>query len=94
METIDQETTPTIKIKKKIIRRKKVKKETPKVTPKVIEKKEKDEEINIEILIKKFIESKDEKRQKAYLIALDHLGTSFDIEKSLGFIKFKNNYKK
>lgn len=93
MESIEKETTPTIKIKKKIIRRKKVKKETPKVTPKVIEKEE-DEEINIEILIKKFIESKDKKRQKAYLIALDHLGTSFDIEKSLGFIKFKNNYKK
>ena len=48
------------------------------------------EEFNF--LINKYIESLNEKEQIAINIAKDHLKSSFNIEKSIGFIKFKNNY--
>ena len=49
------------------------------------------EEFNF--LINKYIESLNEKEKIAIEIAKDHLKSSFRIEKSIGFIKFKNNYK-
>tara|TARA_B100000424_G_scaffold250337_1_gene224955 strand:+ start:4813 stop:4989 length:177 start_codon:yes stop_codon:yes gene_type:complete len=47
-------------------------------------------------LIEKYIESLDEKEKKTLEIAKSHLESSFDIEKSIGFITFKekNNIEK
>lgn len=45
-------------------------------------KKERDEIIN------KYIETFDEKTKKAYIIAKEHLGSSFDIERSVDFKKW------
>lgn len=39
-----------------------------------------------------FIESLSEKELRAYLIAKDHLGSSFQLEKSVGFLQWKNNF--
>jgi len=39
----------------------------------------------------KFITTLDEKEMKAYLIAKDHLGSSFQLEKSNGFLKWKKS---
>jgi hypothetical protein len=39
-----------------------------------------------------FIESLSEKELKAYLIAKDHLGSSFQLEKSVGFLQWKKNF--
>jgi len=36
-----------------------------------------------------YIESLSEKEMKAYIIAKSHLGTSFSLEKSVGFLKWK-----
>jgi hypothetical protein len=41
-----------------------------------------------EELIKEYINSLPEKEKKAYEIAKEHLGMSFQIEKSNGFIKW------
>lgn len=41
------------------------------------------------ILILKYIKSLNEKEKRALAIAQHHLETSFDIEKSNGFIEFK-----
>lgn len=35
-----------------------------------------------------FLQSLNEKERKSYHIAKDHLGTSFQLEKSVGFIQF------
>lgn len=40
--------------------------------------------------LEEYILSLNEKELKAYLIAKDHLGLSFDLEKSNGFIQWKN----
>ena len=40
--------------------------------------------------IKNYIEQLDENQKKAYLIAYDHLGSSFNIYKSNGFKEWKN----
>jgi hypothetical protein len=42
-----------------------------------------------------YLNSLDEINKKGYIIAFDHLGSSFNIEKSNGFIKWcqKNNIK-
>jgi hypothetical protein len=40
-------------------------------------------------LIQKYIETFSEKEKKAYEIAREHLGMSFQIEKSNGFLKWK-----
>ena len=37
---------------------------------------------------KQYLESMSEKELKAYYIAKDHLGDSFQLEKSLGFLKW------
>lgn len=41
-------------------------------------------------LLVKYVESLSEKELKAYHIAKSHLGTSFSLEKSRGFIEWKN----
>ena len=37
----------------------------------------------------KYLDSLSVKEKQAYEIAKDHLGMSFDLEKSIGFIQFK-----
>ena len=49
------------------------------------------EENKISILIQQYIDSFTEEEKIAYNIASSHLKTSFDIEKSIGFIEFMNN---
>jgi hypothetical protein len=39
-----------------------------------------------------YIESLTDKEKKAYDIARSHLGSSFDLSKSSGFIKWKTTY--
>jgi transcriptional regulator CtsR len=39
-------------------------------------------------LIEQYIASLSEKEKKAYIIAKEHLASSFDIEKSNGFLRF------
>jgi hypothetical protein len=41
-----------------------------------------------ELSISQYLESLSKKEQKAYNIAKDHLGSSFSLEKSIGFIGF------
>lgn len=38
-----------------------------------------------------YLKTLDEKEMKAYLIAKEHLGTSFQLEKSNGFLKWKKS---
>lgn len=49
---------------------------------------------NIEELKEMYIDSLSFKEKKAYEIAKDHLKSSFSLEKSVGFLKWrkKNNY--
>jgi hypothetical protein len=47
--------------------------------------------INKNNLIDLYIQSLNEKELKAYLIAKSHLGTTFAVEKSVGFLKWKQN---
>ena len=42
----------------------------------------------VEQLKMKYVESLPEKLRQAYLIAKEHLGTSFTIEKSIGYLKW------
>ena len=44
---------------------------------------------NMEQLLQEYLASLNEKEKKAYEIARDHLGTSFQLEKSNGFLKWK-----
>jgi len=44
--------------------------------------------ITIEDLKKNYVNSMDEKEQIAYKIAKEHLGSSFNLEKSIGFQKW------
>ena len=46
--------------------------------------------ISKDVLLEKYVESLTEKELKAYHIAKSHLGTSFSLEKSRGFIDWKN----
>lgn len=48
---------------------------------------------NHQELIENYIASLNEKEYKAYLIAKDHLGDSFQIEKSNGFIDWLESLK-
>jgi len=47
--------------------------------------------INEEISLNLYLETLNEKELKAYAIAKSHLGTSFQLEKSNGYLKWKNN---
>ena len=40
-------------------------------------------------IIEMYLKSMTESEKQAYLIAKNHLETSFDLEKSIGFIRFK-----
>ncbi len=44
-------------------------------------------------IVDKYIQSLNDKERKALEIAKNHLESSFDIEKSVGFIKFKESQK-
>lgn len=46
--------------------------------------------VSIDVLLGKYVESLSEKELKAYHIAKSHLGTSFNLEKSRGFLDWKN----
>jgi hypothetical protein len=50
---------------------------------------EKCEETRLKSDIEKYISQMDELEKKSYLIAKDHLESSFSIEKSVGFLKWK-----
>ena len=39
----------------------------------------------------RYIQSLSEREHKAYLIAKSHLGSSFDLEKSIGYMDWKKN---
>jgi hypothetical protein len=43
-------------------------------------------------LMNLYLETLSEKEMKAYIIAKNHLGTSFQLEKSGGFKKWKKEY--
>lgn len=43
---------------------------------------------NLEEEMKKYLETLSEREYKAYEIAKDHLGMSFQLEKSLGFLEW------
>ena len=43
---------------------------------------------NLEEEMKKYLETLSERELKAYEIAKDHLGMSFQLEKSLGFLEW------
>ena len=46
-------------------------------------------ELSIEKLKEMYLESLTPKEHKSYLIARDHLGMSFTLEKSVGFLQWK-----
>jgi hypothetical protein len=47
----------------------------------------------IQTLIKKYIESLSPHEKQAYDIAENHLESSFDVEKSIGFLKYVSEQK-
>jgi len=47
--------------------------------------------IEIRDSILKYLKQLDDKQRIAYFIATEHLGTSFDILKSIGYIEWKKN---
>ena len=47
--------------------------------------------VEIRDSILKYLKQLDDKQQIAYFIAKEHLGTSFDIVKSIGYIEWKKN---
>jgi len=49
---------------------------------------------NLEEEMKKYLETLSETELKAYEIAKDHLGMSFQLEKSLGFLEWLNKEEK
>ena len=49
-------------------------------------------EISVSRLSELYIDSLSPKEKKAYLIARDHLGMSFTLEKSVGFLQWKKQY--
>ena len=54
---------------------------------------EKCEETQLKSDIEKYISQMDELEKKSYLIAKDNLESSFSIEKSVGFLKWKASQK-
>ncbi len=49
---------------------------------------------SIEKLKKLYLETLTPKEHKSYIIARDHLGMSFTLEKSVGFLQWKNEFVK
>ena len=54
---------------------------------------EKCEETQLKSDTEKYISQMDELEKKSYFIAKDHLESSFSIEKSVGFLKWKASQK-
>ena len=52
-----------------------------------MEDSKKNEQTSLE---KKYVDTLTEKEKQAYEIAKDHLGMSFQLDKSIGFIEWKN----
>lgn len=48
-----------------------------------------DKDNELQQLLELYLESLSEKEMKAYSIAKSHLGTSFQLKKSVGFLKWK-----
>lgn len=46
---------------------------------------------DLRALLDDYLKSLSEKEMKAYLIAKEHLGSSFDLSKSVGFIKWSKD---
>jgi len=46
---------------------------------------------NEQSYLEQYIKTLDEKELKAYHIARDHLGMSFQLEKSIGYLAWKND---
>jgi hypothetical protein len=46
---------------------------------------------DLRALLEDYLKSLNEKEMKAYLIAKEHLGSSFDLSKSVGFIKWRKD---
>lgn len=44
--------------------------------------------------LEKYLETLSEKEMKSYLIAKEHLGTSFELEKSVGYLRWKEKIEK
>jgi hypothetical protein len=44
-------------------------------------------------LLEKYLDSLSEKEKKAYIIARTHLGSSFSLVKSLGYLEWKSEWK-
>ena len=51
-------------------------------------------ELSIEKLKELYLETLTPKEHKSYMIARDHLGMSFTLEKSVGFLQWKNDFTK
>lgn len=49
---------------------------------------EKKVEVLVETLVEEYVASMNKKEKIAYLIAKDHLGTSFNIVKSIGYLEW------
>jgi hypothetical protein len=49
---------------------------------------------NLEILLQKYLSTLNDKEMQSYLIAKSHLGSSFCLEKSNGFIEWKKEQEK
>jgi hypothetical protein len=49
-------------------------------------------EIHLDQLKEMYIETLSPKEKKAYLIARDHLGMSFTLEKSVGFLQWRKSF--
>ena len=45
----------------------------------------------LDVLLQAYIETLTFKEKKSYLIAQSHLGSSFQLEKSTGFVEWKKN---
>ena len=53
-----------------------------------------EKEISYDTLIQKYIEELNNFEKKGMKIAKDHLGSSFDLKKSSGFVKWNAEYSK
>jgi len=51
-------------------------------------------ELSIEKLKELYLETLTPKEHKSYMIARDHLGMSFTLEKSVGFLQWKKDFTK
>lgn len=47
----------------------------------------------VSVIMSAYLDGLSEKERTAMAIARDHLGTSFNLEKSIGFIQFKSKWK-